>query len=103
MYARREDITNWKLLLVGMIPFFSHPTQNSSLHFRSTFFLLFTVGFLTISVNPTPFQGLAIWLSVDKREVTPRWFHKFRHGASLWGRGRLLHIAYSPSLALTSD
>lgn len=89
MYARREDITNRKPLLVWDDPFFPHPTQNSSLHFRNTSFILFTVGFPSVSVSPTPFQGLAVWLSTDEREATRDGATKPRPGASLRGRGRL--------------
>lgn len=79
----------------GIIPFFSYSTQNSSLHFRNTFLILLTVGFLTLSVSPTPFQGMAVWLSTDESQATPGYSSRPDKGIYL-GWGRLLHLAYSP-------
>lgn len=87
----------------GIIPFIF--TSNSILQILTcisrTHSILFTVGFIVVSVNLTPFQGLEIWLSADKSQAAPRWLPQVQMQSIYSGVGcRLLHPAYSASFGI---
>lgn len=68
----------------GIIPFFSYSTQNSSLHFRNTFLILLTMGFLT-KWEPNSLSGVGSMAFYGWEPGDPKLVPPGQARASLWG------------------